>query len=126
MNNTAIEQYEWRSRYPKYPAVKSSESLLLEQVIHEGISQSRQSAQQALWSFLTAMVLSTASDAIGLTVAAFLLLWHASEGSVTAAVGIASGVYSHQLSKEAADRQKQANERLDHMLQELKATKTVG
>ena len=92
-----------------------------ELIIREGISQSKQSAHEAHWSFLSAIALSTASAVIGLAGAAFLLLGHASEGSVTAAVGLASGVYSHQLSKDAADRQKRANERLDHMLQELQA-----
>lgn len=98
-----------------------SDRLLVNHVINEGIAQSRQSAYQAHWSFLVSMVLSTASAAISLSGAALLLLGHASEGSVTAAVGLASGVYSHQLSKEASERQQQANERLDHMLQQLQA-----
>jgi len=116
MSNTTIEQYAWQSSHHR-----TSETYLIKRVIYEGISQSRQSAQQAHWSFLSAMLLSTASALIGLAGASFLLLGHASEGSVTAAVGLASGVYSHQLSKDAADRQKQANERLDHMLQELQS-----
>jgi hypothetical protein len=110
VSNNTIEQYEWRNSHLRDP------ENLLERVINEGISQSKQSAEQAHWSFLSSMVLSTASAAIGLTGASFLLLGYASEGSVTAVVGLASGVYSHQLSKEAADRQRQANERLDHML----------
>ena len=92
------EQYAWRSRHHI-----SSDVLLREHIIREGISQSKQSAHEAHWSFLSAIALSTASAVIGLAGAAFLLLGHASEGSVTAAVGLASGVYSHQLSKEAAD-----------------------
>lgn len=98
---------------------------LLENIIHEGISQSRQSACQAHWSFLSATALSAASAAIGLSGATLLLLGQAPEGSVTAAVGLVSGVYSHQLSKDAADRQRQANERLDHMLQRLQTTKSA-
>lgn len=114
MNNNITEHYAWQGDHPR------NSRLLLGQVIREGISQSRQSAYQAHWSFITSMVLSTAGTAIGLSGAVLILLGHASEGSVTTAVGLASGVYSHQLSKEAADRQRQANERLDHMLKKLK------
>lgn len=98
--------------------------ILLDCVIQEGISQSRQSACQAHWSFLISIVLSTAGAAIGLSGASLLMLGYASEGTVTAAVGLASGVYSHQISKEAAERQQRANERLDHMLQELHTAKS--
>lgn len=93
--------------------------VLLHQVIQEGIRQARQSADQAYWSFLIATVMSTASTIVGLSGASFLLLGDASEGTVTTAVGLASGMYSYQLSKEAADRQKQANDRLAQLLQEL-------
>ena len=92
---------------------------LLQIVIQEGIRQARQSSDQAHWSFLIAIIMSTASAVIGLGGAGLLLAGMASEGSVTTAVGLVSGVYSYQLSKEAADRQKQANERLDQMLREL-------
>lgn len=119
MSNYTTEKYKWQSGHQRN--LKN----LLDRVISEGISQSRQSAYQAHWSFLTSMVLSTASAAIGLSGAALLLSGHASEGSVTAAVGLASGVYSHQLSKDAADRQRQANERLDSMLQKLQTIKTT-
>jgi hypothetical protein len=112
VSNT-IKQHE-----PQDCHQRSSE-ILLERVIQEGITQSRQSAYQAHWSFLSAIALSTTSAFIGLSGASLMLLGHASEGSVTAAVGLVSGAYSHQLSKDAADRQRQANERLDHMLQEL-------
>jgi FtsH-binding integral membrane protein len=117
VSRNTIDQHKWQNRQSK------DSEILLDRVICEGITQSRQSAYQAHWSFMTAMLLSTASAAIGLSGASLLLLGHASEGSVTAAVGLASGVYSHQLSKDAADRQRQANERLDHMLQELHAAK---
>lgn len=117
MHNTT-GQCDWRSSHQG-----DSDMLLVDRVISEGISQSRQSACQAHWSFLTSIVLSAASAAIGISGAALLLSGHASEGSVTAAVGLASGVYSHQISKDAAERQQQANERLDHMLQKLQAEK---
>ena len=92
---------------------------LLHQVIQEGIRQARQSADQAYWSFLLAAALSTASTVVGLSGASFLLFGGASEGTVTTAVGLASGMYSYQLSKEAADRQKQANDRLAQLFQKL-------
>jgi hypothetical protein len=94
-------------------------SILLQSVIREGIRQAKQSSNQAHWSFLIAIIMSTASAVIGLGGAGLLLAGMASEGSVTTAIGLASGVCSYQLSKEAADRQKQANERLDQMLREL-------
>ena len=119
MTSSTSEQYEWQGNHRK------NSMLLLNRVIREGISQSRQSAYQAHWSFIASMMLTTASTAIGLSGAVLILLGHASEGSVTTAVGLASGVYSHQLSKDAADRQKQANERLDHMLQKLKMTQAT-
>jgi len=96
-------------------------SVLLQKVIQESIRQSQQSADQSHLSFLIATVMTTASTIIGLSGAALLLIGNASEGSVTTAVGVASGVYSYQLSKEAADRQKQANERLDQILKQLHA-----
>lgn len=117
MSNNTIEHYEWRNSQQK------DSKALVKCVIREGITQSRQAAHQAHWSFLSSIVISTTSTAIGLVGASLLLLGHASEGSVTAAVGIVSGVYSHQLSKDAADRQQQANERLDNMLQELHTLK---
>jgi len=92
--------------------------ILLHQVIQEGIRQARQSADQAYWSFLIATIVSTASAVVGLSGAGFLL-FGASEGTVTTAVGLASGMYSYQLSKEAAERQKQANDRLAQLFQEL-------
>lgn len=92
---------------------------LVHQVIQEGIRQAKQNADQAYWSFLIATVMSTASAVVGLSGAGFLLLGSASEGTVTTAVGLASGVYSYQLSKEAAERQKQANDRLAQLFQEL-------
>lgn len=101
-------------------AQRDRHSVLL-QVIQESIRQSRQSTDQAHLSFLISTVMTTASTIIGLTGAALLLFGNASEGSVTTAVGVASGVYSYQLSKEAADRQKQSNERLDQILEKLRA-----
>lgn len=92
---------------------------LLHQVAQEGVRQSRQSADQAYLSFFLATFMSTASAVIGLVGAGFLLFGSASEGTVTTAVGLASGMYSYQLSKEAADRQKQANDRLANLLQNL-------
>lgn len=93
--------------------------LLLENVIQEGLLQARQSAHQAHWSFLSSIALSTTSAAISLTGALFLLLGGVSEGTVTTAVGLASGVYSHQLSKDAAERQRQASDRLNRLLEHL-------
>lgn len=93
--------------------------ILLNQVIQEGVRQSKQSADQAYWSFFLATFMSTSSAVIGLVGAGFLLFGSASEGTVTTAVGIASGMYSSQLSKEAADRQKQANDRLAKLCQNL-------
>lgn len=93
--------------------------VLLHQVVAEGIRQAKQSADQAYWSFLVATVLSTASALAGLSGAGFLLFGNASEGTVTTAVGLTSGMYSYQLAKEAAERQKQANNRLAQLFQEL-------
>lgn len=92
---------------------------LLKGVIEEGIRQSRQTANQAHWSFLITIVMTTASAIVGIGGAGLLLSDRASEGTVTTAIGLASGVYSYQLSKEAADRQKQANERLEQLLNQL-------
>lgn len=92
--------------------------ILWHQVIQEGILQARQSADQAYWSFLIATVVSTASAVVGLS-GAGCLLFGASEGTVTTAVGLASGMYSYQLAKEAAERQKQANDRLAQLFQKL-------
>jgi len=94
-------------------------TILLHLVIKEGIRQAKHSADQAYWSFLIATIMSTASALVGLGGAGFLLFGGVSEGTVTTAVGLASGMYSYQLSKEAADRQKQANERLAQLFQEL-------
>lgn len=94
-------------------------SRLIQDVIQEGVRQARQSADQAHWSFLIATLMTTASTLIGLGGAGLLLMGNASEGSVTTAAGLASGVYSYQLSKEAGDRQKQANDRVDQLLTEL-------
>lgn len=94
-------------------------SALLEKVVLEGIRQSRQTADQAHWSFIVATLITTASSCFGLGGAGLLLMEMTSEATLTTAIGIVSGVCSYQLSKEAADRQKQANERLDQMLQEL-------
>jgi hypothetical protein len=96
---------------------------LLHYVVHERVRQTKLSANQAYWSFSVAIVMTTASALIGLLGASLVLLDKASEGSVTAAVGLASSVYSYQLSKEAAERQKQANIRLDQMLIELQQPK---
>jgi hypothetical protein len=63
--------------------------------------------------------MSTASTVIGLGGAASLLFGNVSEGAVTTAVSLASGAYSIQLSKKAADRQKQANDRLAQLFEEL-------
>lgn len=93
---------------------------LLHRVIDEGMRQAKLSANQAYWSFSAAIFMATASALVGLVGASLILLDRSSEGSVTAAVGLASGVYSYQLSKEAGDRQKQANNRLDQMLIQLK------
>lgn len=120
MNNSTTEKYEWQGSH------HNNSRRLLDRVIREGISQSRQSAYQAHWSCIVSIVLSTASTTIGLSGAALILFGYASEGSVTTAVGLASGVYSHQLSKDAADRQRQANERLDHMLQKLQMLKRTA
>lgn len=92
---------------------------LLHRVIDEGMRQAKLSANQAYWSFSAAIFMATASALVGLVGAGLILLNRSSEGSVTAAVGLASGVYSYQLSKEAGDRQKQANSRLDQMLIQL-------
>ena len=97
---------------------------LLQCVIDEGIRQAKLGANQAYWSFSAAIFMTTASALVGLIGAGLVLLDRSSEGSVTAAVGIASGVYSCQLSKEAAERQKRANARLDQMLLELRQNKT--
>ena len=113
-NSTKNQQDQWQN----FDQQKSKQ-FLLERVIQEGLSQSKHIAYQAHWSFLTSIVLSTASTAISLTGAALLLLGEGSEGTVTTAVGLASGVYSYQLSKEAAERQQQANERLNRMLEHL-------
>ena len=94
-------------------------AVLRHQMVEEGIRQAKQNANQAYWSFWIATVMSTASAIIGLAGAGFLLFGNASEGTVTTAVSLASGVYSYQLSKEAADRQKQANDRLAQLFQEL-------
>lgn len=96
---------------------------LLHHVVHERVRQTKLSANQAYWSFSVAIVMTTASALIGLVGAGLILLDKTSEGSVTAAVGLASSVYSYQLSKEAGERQKQANNRLDQMLAELQQTK---
>ncbi|MEM0978743.1 MAG: hypothetical protein AAGH78_00580 [Cyanobacteria bacterium P01_H01_bin.58] len=85
-------------------------------VVNERIRQTKLSANQAHWSFSATIIMTTNSALIGLIGAILVLLGRASEGSVTAAAGIASGIYSYQLSKEAADRQEQANIRLDKML----------
>jgi hypothetical protein len=95
-------------------------SVLLLSVIQEGIRQSQQNANQAHVSFQITIVMTTCSTILGLAGAALLLIGNASEGSVTTAVGLASGMYSYQLSKEAAERQKQANDRLDKMLKQLR------
>lgn len=97
---------------------------LLHYVIHERLRQTKLSANQAYWSFSAAIVMTTASALIGLIGTSLVLLDQASEGSITAAAGLASSLYSYRLSKEAAERQKQANVRLDQMLIELRQTKT--
>lgn len=98
---------------------------LLHHIIKEGVRQAELSADQAHWSFSAAILMTTASALVGLVGAGVILANRASEGSVTAAVGIASGVYSYQLSKEAAERQKEANTRLDQMLSELQQGKDL-
>jgi len=120
MNSSTTEQRNWQSRY-----LANSKRMLLERVIYEGISQSRQSAHQAHWSFVLAMILSSSSAAIGLIGVSLLLLGHASEGTVTAVAGLASSMCSHQISQEATERQSYANQRLDNMLQQLYAIKAI-
>lgn len=93
---------------------------LLHRVIDESMRQAKLSANQAYWSFSSAILMATASALVGLIGASLILLDRSSEGSVTAAIGLASGVYSYQLSKEAGERQKQANNRLDQMLVQLR------
>lgn len=93
---------------------------LLNRVIDESMRQAKLSANQAYWSFSSAIFMATASALVGLIGASLIFLDRSSEGSVTAALGLASGVYSYQLSKEAGERQKQANSRLDQMLIQLK------
>lgn len=106
--------------YEQTEVAQNQRMPLLKEVIHEGIRQTKQSANQAHWSFAIATVMSTASALIGLSGAGLLLFGQGSEGSVTTAMGIASGVYSYQLSKEAAERQKRANDRLVQLLLELR------
>lgn len=101
----------------------NQQTALLQQVIQEGLRQAQQSANQAHWSFLIATMMTTASTVVGLYGACLLLFGEASEGTVTTAMGLASGVYSYQLSKEALDRQKHINERLDQMLRHLQEPK---
>ena len=92
---------------------------LLKMLISEGIRQAKSSANQANLCFSIAIAMATASAAVGLGGAGLLLFGMVSEGSATTALGLASGVFSRQLSKDATDRQKQANDRLDQMLLEL-------
>lgn len=94
-------------------------SALLEQVIQERIRQCRRNADQAHWSFIVASIITTTSTLLGLGGAGLLLMGKASEGTVTAAIGAVSGVYSYQLFKDAADRQQEANESLDEMLRKF-------
>ncbi|HEY9623647.1 MAG TPA: hypothetical protein V6C78_25035 [Crinalium sp.] len=104
--------------------ITDEQSTLLKRVVEESIRQSKQSADQAHLSFLIAMLMTTFGTVLGFGGAALLLIGNASEGSVTTAVGLASGVYSYQLSKDAAERQKQANERLDQMLIQLQVAES--
>lgn len=99
--------------------LSTAQMTLLQVVIAEGVRQSQQSAIQAHWSFLLALAMTTASALLSLGGASFLLAGKASEGSVTTAIGFASGLCSLELSKAAADRQKQANDRLDQLLRQI-------
>jgi hypothetical protein len=110
----------WRKSSIDLPS--EQRSVLLESVVLEGVRQARQSADRAHWSFWIATFMTTASTLLGLGGSGLLMMGKASEGAVTTAAGLASGVCSLQLAKEAADRQKQANEWLDEMLRELRNT----
>lgn len=94
---------------------------LLNDVVSERIRQARLSATQAYWSFLAAILITTASATISLTWTSLVLLGKASEDTITGALGLASGIYSYQLSKDAEDRQRQrqASTQLAQMLLEL-------
>jgi hypothetical protein len=107
----------WRK--PSVELLAEQRSLLVESVVKEGIRQARQCADRAHWSFWIAAFMTTASALLGLGGAGLLLMGKASEGAVTTAAGLTSGVCSLQLAKEAGDRQKQANEWLDEMLREF-------
>lgn len=97
---------------------------LINSVFTEGIRQSRISANQAHLSFSVAIAVSAVSAIIGLAGAGLLILGKASEGSVTAAAGLASSVYSYQVSKDALERQRQANQRLDQMIFDIRNIET--
>jgi hypothetical protein len=108
----------WRKSSDNFPP--EQRSALIQSVVMEGIRQARQSADRAHWSFWIATFMTTSSALMGLGGSGLLMFGKASEGAVTTAVGLASGVCSLQLTKEAGDRQKQANDWLDEMLRELR------
>ncbi|WP_179228289.1 TRADD-N-associated membrane domain-containing protein [Leptolyngbya ohadii] len=110
----SIDKHNKSSKFQRDPR-----SALLEQVIEERIRQCKRTADQAHWSFIVASVITTTSTLFALGGAGLLLTDKVSEGTVTGAVGVVSGVYSYQLFKDAADRQKEADESLDQMLREL-------
>lgn len=72
----------------------------------------RERLRQARYSFNLALVATALSACVGLVGAGFLLHGKLSEGTVTAAGGLASGACCLRLAKDA-------NDRLDRMLAEL-------
>ncbi|WP_199295728.1 hypothetical protein [Trichocoleus sp. FACHB-591] len=95
---------------------------LKNQVLSEALQQTRECSQLAHDSFRLALVVSTVSAFIMLVGVGLLMANHTSEGTVTTAGGLVSGVGILQLSKEASDRRQEANERLDKLTETLKAS----
>jgi hypothetical protein len=91
----------------------NSEVDLNQEITLEALRQARHSFNLAQQSFQAMLVMTIVSGVASLMGAGLLLTGKVTEGSVTTAAGLVSGVSFLQFTKEASDRLEKANKRLD-------------
>jgi len=92
---------------------------LKQQIAQEILRQTRATFNLAHQSFQGAIFMTAASAIVSLVGVGLLLSGKTSEGTITTAGGLVSGVGFSQLMKDAEERLEHANERLDKIVSEL-------
>lgn len=102
------------------PAISPSKSSLPDKITLEALRQTHETFNLAQQSFRLALVMTGTSAIVILVGVGLVLSDKAPIGSITTTSGLLSGAGFLQLAKEAGDRLKEANERLDRLAIEAK------